>query len=137
MANKKDLRGSIEKMREVAQLLSEWASDMERSLAKGSRKNAVDETAPPAAAPVASAAVDAAPAAASAVPVGDVVAPVAPPSAAEVRALLAEKCAAGFRTQVQAAINAFGAAKFSEVPAEHYPALLEMVGELGGEGHAG
>ena len=134
MANKKDLRGSIEKMREVAQLLSEWASDMERSLVKSSRKNAVDETASPAAAPVASAAVDAAPAVASAVPVGDV---VAPPSAAEVRALLAEKCAAGFRTQVQAAINAFGAAKFSEVAAEHYPALLEMVSELDGEGHVG
>ena len=31
MANKKDLRAGIEKMREVAELLSGWADDMERS----------------------------------------------------------------------------------------------------------
>jgi len=54
-----------------------------------------------------------------------------------VRGVLSAKCAAGFRAQVQAIINAFGASKFSEVPAEHYPALLEMVNDLGGEGHAG
>ena len=35
MAEKKDLRGSIMKMREVAQLLTGWADDMESSLEAG------------------------------------------------------------------------------------------------------
>ena len=66
--------------------------------------------------------------------------PVAPALSADaVRAELAAKCAAGFRTQVQALINSYGAAKFSEVAPEHYPALLEAVACLGvgGEDHAG
>jgi len=40
MADKKDLRGSIMKMREVAQLLSGWADDMESSLEAGKKKKA-------------------------------------------------------------------------------------------------
>lgn len=31
MVDKLDLRGGMEKMREVAQLLTDWAEDMERS----------------------------------------------------------------------------------------------------------
>lgn len=137
MVNKRDLRGGIEKMREVAQLLNGWADDMERSLeAEKNKKAAAAEAAPDGeAVPVASAvsAADAPVASASA-------AAAAPsPSADAVRAELAAKCAAGFRTQVQALINSYGAAKFSEVAPEHYPALLEAVACLGvgGEDHAG
>ena len=143
MVNKRDLRGGIERMREVAQLLNGWADDMERSLeAEKNKKAAAADAAPDGEAvpagegvPVASAvsAADAPAASASA-------AAVAPaPSADAVRAELAAKCAAGFRTQVQALINSYGAAKFSEVAPEHYPALLEAVACLGvgGEDHAG
>ena len=160
MADKKDLRGSIMKMREVAQLLSGWADDMESSLEAGKKKKAaaaadvaVSVAAPvavPAEAPVA---VPAEAPAAEPVPVPEA-APVtdtgvpapaaeaaAPPAAdltyEGVRGVLSAKCAAGFRAQVQAIINAFGASKFSEVALEHYPALLEMVADLGGDGHAG
>ena len=128
MVNKRDLRGGIEKMREVAQLLSGWADDMERSLEAEKNKKAAAADAAPAAeiAPAAEAAT-AEPASAPAL------------SADAVRAELAAKCAAGFRTQVQALINSYGAAKFSEVAPEHYPALLEAVACLGvgGEDHAG
>ena len=136
MVNKRDLRGGIEKMREVAQLLSGWADDMEHSLeAEKNKKAAAAEAAPDGeAVPVASAVSADAPAASASA------AAVAPaPSADAVRAELAAKCAAGFRTQVQALINSYGAAKFSEVAPEHYPALLEAVACLGvgGEDHAG
>jgi predicted lipid-binding transport protein (Tim44 family) len=129
MVNKRDLRGGIEKMREVAQLLNGWADDMERSLEAEKKKK-------PAAAADAAPAAEIAPAAeaATAEPAS---APA--PSADAVRAELAAKCAAGFRTQVQALINSYGAAKFSEVAPEHYPALLEAVAclRMGGEDHAG
>ena len=49
MVNKKDLRGGIEKMREVAQLLTGWADDLERSLEAGKKKKpaaAADSSAP-------------------------------------------------------------------------------------------
>ena len=143
MVNKRDLRGGIEKMREVAQLLNGWADDMERSLeAEKNKKAAAADAAPDGEAvpagegvPVASAvsAADAPAASASAA----AAVPALPADA--VRAELAAKCAAGFRTQVQALINSYGAAKFSEVAPEHYPALLEAVACLGvgGEDHAG
>lgn len=152
MADKKDLRGSIMKMREVAQLLSGWADDMESSLEAGKKKKAaaaadaaVSVAAPvavPAEAPVAEPVPvpEAAPVTDAGVPAP--AAEAAAPPAADltyegVRGVLSAKCAAGFRAQVQAIINAFGASKFSEVASEHYPALLEMVADLGGDGHAG
>ena len=129
MVNKRDLRRGIEKMREVAQLLNGWADDMERSLEAEKKKK-------PAAAADATPAAEIAPAAEAAT-----AEPASAPalSADAVRAELAAKCAAGFRTQVQALINSYGAAKFSEVAPEHYPALLEAVACLGvgGEDHAG
>ena len=155
MTDKKDLRGSIAKMRDVAQLLSGWADDLESSLEAGRKKKNTVAAVEPVSVPVedADVPVDAAAPAEAAAPVEAVAsveaaahaASAAAPAAApaekmkpdEVRAVLAAKCAAGFRAQVQAIINSFGAAKFSEVPAEHYPALLEMVNDLGGEGHAG
>ena len=142
MANKKDLRGGIVKMREVAQLLSGWADDMERSLEAAKKevpKVEPEVAAVPAAEAVTEGAAEVVPAAsvAPAAPAASV-APAAPlPAADAVRAELAAKCAAGFRAQVQAMINSFGAAKFSEVAPEHYPALLEAVAGLGGDSHAG
>ena len=143
MANKKDLRGGIVKMREVAQLLSGWADDMERSLEAEKKevpKVEPEVAAAPAAEAVTEGAAEVVPAAsvAPAAPAASVASAAAPlPAADAVRAELAAKCAAGFRAQVQALINSFGAAKFSEVAPEHYPALLEAVAGLGGDGHAG
>ena len=134
MTDKKDLRGGIAKMREVAQLLTGWADDLEGSLEAGKKKKvAADKAVVADAAPAADVAVPAA----QAVPVAEPAAPAepsAPPSTDEVRAVLAAKCAAGFKAQVQAVINSFGAAKFSEVAQEHYPALLDAVSALGGDG---
>ena len=137
MVNKRDLRGGIERMREVAQLLNGWADDMERSLEAEKNKKAAAADAAPAGEPVSVAsAVSVADAPAASV---SAAAATPAPSADAVRAELAAKCAAGFRTQVQALINSYGAAKFSEVAPEHYPALLEAVACLGvgGEDHAG
>ena len=112
MVNKRDLREGIVKMREVAELLNGWAADMESSLDAG--KELVKEEAVEAVSY----------------------------SASDVRKVLAEKCAQGFRTQVQALINSFGAARFSEVDPSHYAELMEAVGLLGeggsdsgGDGH--
>lgn len=133
MADKKDLRGGIEKMREVAQLLIGWADDMERSLDKPAEKPAEKPVAKPSrkAAKKADAAEAEKPAAES-----DAAAPKAV-TADQVRGILAGKCAAGFKTQVQALINSFGANKFSEVDPAHYPALLEAVRGLGDGADAG
>ena len=145
MVNKKDLRGSAEKMREVAQLLCLWAEDLEAVAEKKGRKKAADSAADSsveqAAGPVAQA--EAA--------VAEAVAPVAasePVQAEEavaqveikyedLRGLLAEKSAAGYRTQVIALINSFGAEKLSEVDPAHYADLWDAASGLGGGGDAG
>ena len=49
----------------------------------------------------------------------------------EVRAVLAEKCAAGFGTQVKGLIESYGASTLKDVPAEKYEELLEAVRGLG------
>ena len=49
----------------------------------------------------------------------------------EVRAILAEKVAAGFGTQVKALIESYGAASLKGVPADRYEELLEAVKGLG------
>ena len=54
-----------------------------------------------------------------------------------VRAILAEKCAAGFGVQVKALIESYGASSLKEVPAEKYEELLEAVAQLGGDADAG
>ena len=117
MANRKDFRGSIEKMREVAELLSGWADDMERSLEKKTGgKKATEEVAAEIVVPVEAAAE-------SAVPVV--------PSFEELRGLLAAKSAAGYRAQVLALIRSYGVEKLSEVDPEHYAELMEAAAGLG------
>lgn len=131
MVNKKDLRGGAEKMREVAQLLCLWAEDLETAAEKKGRK----KTAEPAAEPDV-------PAAAA---VAEAVAPVPASEPVQVeeavaqleikyedlRGLLAEKSAAGYRTQVIALINSFGAEKLSEVDPAHYADLWDAAAGLG------
>ena len=138
MVNKKDLRAGVLKMREVAELLSGWADDMERSLEKKSGRKtvaadaAVAETAEAAPVDVVS---EPAPEAA-----GDAVAPPEPavqPSFEDVRTLLAAKSAAGCRTQVLALIRSYGAEKLSEVDPAHYADLVVAAAALGGDGDAG
>ena len=118
MTDKKDLRGGIAKMREVAQLLTGWADDLEGSLEAGKKKKVATDKAVVA---DAASAADVAVPAAQAVPVAEPAAPAepsAPPSTDEGRAVLAAKCAAGFKAQVQAVINSFGAEKLSGVAPE-------------------
>ncbi len=116
MANKKDLRGSIEKMREVAELLTGWADDMERSLKnKANRKDDGSEV----------------------VSEKGTVSGVTPPSFEELRGLLAAKSAGGYRTQVLALIQSYGAGKLSEVDPSHYADLMEAAAGLGGDVDAG
>ena len=135
MVNKKDLRAGVLKMREVAELLSGWADDMERSLEKKSGRKTV----------AADAAVTEAAEAAEAAPVdvvsepaqeaaGDAVAPPEPaaqPSFEDVRTLLVAKSAAGCRTQVLALIRSYGAEKLSEVDPAHYADLVVAAAALG------
>ncbi len=111
MAKKKDLREGIVKMREVAELLSGWADDLERSVEKETERKPAAETA-----------------AVKEVP--------APPSFEEVRGLLAAKSAAGCRTQVLALIQSYGVEKLSEVDPAHYAELLAAAALLGTEGDA-
>jgi len=54
-----------------------------------------------------------------------------------VRAVLAEKCAAGFSTQVKALIESYGVSSLKEVPAEKYGELLSAVAGLGSGGECG
>ena len=128
MANKKDLRGGIGKMREVAELLSAWADEMERSLEKKTvRKHAGTVAEAADAVPVPASEVPAVPAAAE-----EPAVPAAPvPSFEEVRGLLAAKSAAGCRTQVLALIRSCGAEKLSEVDPAHYAELMEAAAGLG------
>ena len=138
MVDKHDLRGSIEKMREVAQLLALWAADMERSL--GVQGNPPRISLPrsrrPASGPAPEQATVKIP-----VPAAEDVSSAPDPVPAvtfdQVRSVLAAKCAAGYRTQVQALINSFGASRFSEVDPSHYAELVEAAEKLGGDPDAG
>ena len=137
MVNKKDLRGGAEKMREVAQLLSAWADDLEASGEKKSRKKAAEPAEAVASADVA---VQDAEPAEEAAPAADAPVEEAADSAAAARAeigyedlrgLLAEKSAAGYRTQVIALINSFGAEKLSGVDPAHFGELWDAAALLG------
>ena len=120
------LRAGVAEMRSVAQRLNQWADDLEASFRdketdasevpvsgqspaekkKRAPKQAVTETA--------------------AVP--ETRKTLTLP---EVRAILAEKCAAGFGTQVKALIESYGVASLKGVPADRYEELLEAVKGLG------
>ena len=121
------LRAGVTEMRSVAQRLIQWADDLEQSFRdQETSKKEVDAGKPASAEKKKKAAADKA---------------VAEPAATEkarktlslpeVRAILAEKCAAGFSTQVKALIESYGVSSLKNVPAEKYEELLEAVRGLG------
>ena len=125
MLDKKDLRGAAMLFRDLAQLLTEWADDLERSFqgkrtdeeeGSGSGSDSAPGKRKPAGYASKESAADEAEGKTFTLP--------------EVRAILAEKCAAGFGTQVKSLIESYGAYSLREVPAERYGELLEAVKEL-------
>ncbi len=126
MLDKKDLRGAAVLFRDLAQLLTEWADDLDRK--KNGRKAAEGPAEVPAVA-----------AEPAAVPASDG-RPVPPYTPDAVLVYLGTKIARGFRPQVQALLNSYGARKFSEVDPAYYGDLVEAVAGLGadpgGDGHA-
>ena len=132
MEKMESLRAGVAEMRSVAQRLNQWADDLEASFrnqeaaesevfaagsvqASGRKKYGTGKAAAAKTAPE--------PAAAEK--------EKTPLSLPEVRAILAEKCAKGFSTQVKALIESYGVSSLKDVPAEHYEALVEAVKELG------
>ena len=132
------LRAGIAEMRSVARRLNQWADDLEASFRD--QETAQEEVPAAETLPVSGR---------KKVPAGKApVAETAPEPAAveekkatlslpEVRAILAEKCAKGFSTQVKALIESYGVSSLKDVPAEKYEELLEAVARLGGDADAG
>ena len=125
--NKMDgLRVSAAEMRSVAQRLIQWADDLEASF----RDTEAPAEEVPVSEPVPAekkkrASKQAGPEPAAAKETGKTL------TLPEVRAILAEKVAAGFGTQVKALIESYGAASLKGVPADRYGELLEAVKDLG------
>ena len=120
------LRAGIVEMRSVAKRLNQWADDLEASFQ--AEKADAQEISAPELAPNEKE--------------KEVVTPAAAKQAAtpekrktytlpEVRAILAEKVAQGFGTQVKALIESYGAASLKGVPEECYEGLLDAVKGLG------
>ena len=137
MLNKKDLRGNAALFRDVAQLLTMWADDLDATLGRKSRmaEDAVpaapapEEKAEPPAEVVASEASEAA-------TVAEPAEESEPLTYLKVRGILAGKSASGFKNQVSALIRSYGAAKLSDVDPKHYPELVTAVERLGGDDRA-
>ena len=158
MLDKKDLRGAAVLFGELSLLLTEWADDIDEYRKMKGLEPAADKTLADVLALESDAAETAAPAvveksvpaaeegtAVAADPVAPVVSddvPVpAPPYTFEaVLEYMRDKIAKGFRTQVEALFNSYGAKKFSEINPAYYGDLVEAVARLGvdfgGDGHA-
>ncbi len=120
------LRAGVAEMRSVARRLNEWADELEASFCDP-ETDAKEVSAP-----------ESGPAEKEEGTANSArVKPEAAPekgkafSLPEVRAILAEKCAAGFAAQVKALIESYGASSLREVPADRYGDLLEAVKGLG------
>ena len=120
-------------MRSVAQKLIKWADDLEASLQRQDAPKEEQAEEKPAAPEKKKKPAGQRPAAQPTEPEAPAESPLALP---DVRALLAEKCAAGFSTQVKALIESYGASSLREVPAEHYRGLVEAAKALGGDADA-
>jgi hypothetical protein len=131
MSKMESLRAGVAEMRSVAQKLNKWADDLEASF-QGAKADAAEVPASePAPAEKKKRVAKSGSAEPEAAPEkGKVL------TLPEVRAVLAEKCAAGFSTQVKALIESYGASSLKEVPAERYEELLEAVRDLGTGGDA-
>ncbi len=145
MDKREGLRAGITEMRSVAQRLMTWADDLEASFQDPEATEQEVPAAEPVPAPKRRRSADRKPvvgkeAAGSAADeeksAAEPVVPAVVRTLPEVRAILAEKCAAGFGTQVKALIESYGACTLKEVPAEKYEEMLEAVRELGSGGDA-
>ena len=133
MEKMESLRAGVAEMRSVAQRLNQWAEDLEASF----RDPKAPEREVPPAEPVQPGKLKKAdegkksPGDAEAAGSGKPEPEAKPLTLPEVRAILAEKCVAGFGTQVKALIESYGAASLKGVPPEKYGELLEAVKGLG------
>jgi len=126
MDKREGLRAGIVEMRSVARRLNQWADDLEASFRDQEAPKPEVDAGKPAAALRKKRAADQACAEPAAVKEeGKAL------TLPEVRAILAEKCAAGFGTQVKALIESYGVASLKGVPPEKYGELLEAVKGLG------
>ena len=126
MEKMESLRAGVAEMRSVAQRLNKWADDLEASFRNPEAPEKKVETGESVSVPRKKKAADTAgsePAAAK--EAGKTL------TLPEIRAILAEKCAAGFATQVKSLIESYGASTLKEVPSEKYGELLEAVKGLG------
>ena len=123
--NKMDgLRAGVEEMRSVARRLNQWADDLEASFQAPEAAAAEVPVSGTGSAEKKETAADPAGAAAKGTKKKALTLP-------EVRAVLAEKVAAGFGTQVKALIESYGVSSLKNVPADCYGELLEAVNGLG------
>ena len=139
MSKMEGLRAGVAEMRSVARRLNQWANLLEQSVTENFQEVSSSETSSlPSGklrrlslrnddleASFRSSEADATEVSASEP------GPVSPLTLPEVRAILAEKCAAGFGTQVKALIESYGASSLKGVPADKYGELLEAVKGLG------
>lgn len=141
MVDKKDLRGNLVRMREVAELLSAWADDMEKALADADAGDGAAGASDGAASGASSSSAAVSSSVSSGSPAG--VSPVAliplpkEMTFGPVREYLGKVSAVGYTTQVQALVNSFGAVRLSKLDPVHFPALVEAVSMLGGDADAG
>ena len=120
------LRAGVAEMRSVARRLNEWADELEASFCDP--ETDAKEVSAPKPGPT-----EKEEGTANSAKVKPEAAPEKGKafSLPEVRAILAEKCAAGFAAQVKALIESYGASTLKEVPPDKYGELLEAVKGLG------
>ena len=121
MDKMKELRTGVAEMRSVASRLLLWADDLEKSFhdsetAEGKVEGDGGES---------SGSVGSEPLPDPCTEKGKTL------SLPEVRAILAEKCAAGFGEQVKALIASYGTSSLGSVPCERYGELVEAAEALG------
>ena len=132
MEKMESLRAGVAEMRSVAQRLNQWADDLEASF-RDSETDASEVSAS------GSGSAEAKKEASKQTGTEPEAAPEKGKTLTlpEVRAILADKVAAGFGTQVKAMIESYGAVSLKGVPAEKYGELLAAAGALGGDADAG
>ena len=151
MLDKKDLRGAAVLFGELSLLLTAWADDIDEYRKMKGLEPVADKTLADVLELESDAAVEKSDHAAVeetavvAVPVAPVVSddvpvPVPPYTFDAVLAYMRDKIAKGFRTQVEALFNSYGAKKFSEIDPAYYGDLVKVASRLGvesgGDDHA-
>ena len=139
MSKMEGLRAGVAEMRSVARRLNQWANLLEQSVTENFQEVSSSETSSLPSGKLRrlslrnddlEALFRSSEADATEVPASEP-GPVSPLTLPEVRAILAEKCAAGFGTQVKTLIESYGASSLKGVPADKYGELLEAVKGLG------